>query len=157
MQHAVSTFCRIWFQFWIGKFLIKTQCIAVRFYLGYWKQPWFGPAGFENACIFCMCKRRVATKLKDDEFWSILAWKYLQEESENDFVTPNRTRGIVSISLREKNLLFLSEERSLFLLFHFPHHFAQWRQQLQNNRPFSWIFNAEYRWGPSCGNSWSWA
>ncbi len=63
LQHAITTFCHMQFQFWIGKFLIKMQQIAVRFYLGYWKQPWFGPAGFENTCIFRMCKRRVATQL----------------------------------------------------------------------------------------------
>jgi hypothetical protein len=65
LQHAVSTFCRMRFQYWIWKFLIKLQCIAVRFYLGYWKQPWFGPAGSENACIYRMCKPRVTTKLKE--------------------------------------------------------------------------------------------
>ncbi len=64
MWHTVSTLCCMQFQFWIGKFLIKTQQIAARFYLGYWNQPWFGPAGSENACVFCMRKRCVATKLK---------------------------------------------------------------------------------------------
>ncbi len=39
------------------------QRIAVRFYLGYFNQPWFGPAGSENACVFRMRKRRVATSL----------------------------------------------------------------------------------------------
>jgi hypothetical protein len=34
------------------------------FYLGYLNQPWFGPAGSENACVFRMPKQRVATKLK---------------------------------------------------------------------------------------------
>ncbi len=42
--------------FWIGKFLIKMQRIVVYFYLGYWNQPWFGQAGSEKACIFCMRK-----------------------------------------------------------------------------------------------------
>ena len=51
------------FRFRIGKFLIKTCRIAVRFYLGYQKQPWFGPGGSENACVFRMRKRRVATRL----------------------------------------------------------------------------------------------
>ena len=51
------------FRFRIGKFLIKTCRIAVRFYLGYQKQPWFGPGGSENACIFRMRKWRVATRL----------------------------------------------------------------------------------------------
>ncbi len=59
LQHAISTFCHMRFQFLIRKFLIKMQRIAVHFYLGYWNQPWFGPAGSENACIF----RRVATQL----------------------------------------------------------------------------------------------
>ena len=62
--HAVSTFRRMRFHFQIGKFLIKTCRIAVSFYLGYQKQPWFGPGGSENACIFRMRKRCVATRLK---------------------------------------------------------------------------------------------
>ncbi len=66
LRHAVSTFCRMQFQFWIGKFLSKMQCNAAHFYLGYWNQPWFGPAGSENACIFHMCKWRLATKLKSN-------------------------------------------------------------------------------------------
>ncbi len=65
LRHSVSTFCCMQFQFWIGKFLIKTQCIAVRFYLGYWNQPWFGQAGSENACIFRMRKWHVVTQLKN--------------------------------------------------------------------------------------------
>ncbi len=65
LQHAVSTFCCMQFQFWIGNFLIKLQCIAVHFYLGFWKQPWFGPAGSENACVFHMRKWHVATKFND--------------------------------------------------------------------------------------------
>jgi hypothetical protein len=39
------------------------QPITVHFYLGYQKQPRFGPAGFENAFIFCMHKWYVATEL----------------------------------------------------------------------------------------------
>ncbi len=65
LWHAVSIFCRMRFQFWIGKFLIKLQCIVLHFDLGYWKEPWFGPAGSENACIFHMRKRHVATKFND--------------------------------------------------------------------------------------------
>ncbi len=71
LQHAVSTFCRMRFQFWIGKLLIKKQHIAVHFYLGYWKQPWFGPAGSENAYIFCMRRRGVATQLYEPYFYPL--------------------------------------------------------------------------------------
>ena len=53
------------FHFQIGKFQIKMCRIAVRFYLGYQKQPWFGPGGSENACIFRMRERRVATWLNN--------------------------------------------------------------------------------------------
>jgi len=35
------------FCFQIGKFLIKTQCIALHFYLGLKNEPWFGPAVFK--------------------------------------------------------------------------------------------------------------
>ena len=62
--HAISTFRRMRFRFRIGKFLIKMCRIAVRFYLGYQKQPWFGPGGSENACVFRMRKWRVTTRLK---------------------------------------------------------------------------------------------
>jgi len=34
---------------------------ALHFYLGLKNQPWFGPAGSENACVFCMGKQGVAT------------------------------------------------------------------------------------------------
>jgi len=50
--NAVSTFLRMHFHFLAGKFLIKMQCIALSFYLGLKNEPWFGPAGSENACVF---------------------------------------------------------------------------------------------------------
>jgi hypothetical protein len=43
--------------------ILNRKLHLVRFYLGYWNQPWFGPAGSENACIFCMRKQFVATQL----------------------------------------------------------------------------------------------
>ncbi len=53
---ATRRFNFLQFQFWKWKFLIKMQCIAVHFYLGYWNQPWFGLAGSENVSVFRMCK-----------------------------------------------------------------------------------------------------
>jgi len=51
------------FCFKIGKFLINLQCLALCFYLGLKNEPWFGPVGSENACIFRMRKQHVATQL----------------------------------------------------------------------------------------------
>jgi hypothetical protein len=62
LRHAVSTFCRMWFQFWIGKFLKKTQSIAVRFYLGWtkWTLDWLRLLVFRYLWSSkCMHKRDV--------------------------------------------------------------------------------------------------
>ncbi len=60
LQHIALTYCRIQFKFSIETFLLEMQYIAVCFYFGYQKQPWFGP---ENSCIFCMQKWYVKTQL----------------------------------------------------------------------------------------------
>ncbi len=87
LPHAVSTFCRMQFQFWIGKFLIKTQRIAARFYLGYWNQPWFGLAGSENAFIFRTC----VSQLSFNDifvFYSILIFSNLMISQIMSFWSP---------------------------------------------------------------------
>ena len=52
--HVISTFWCMLFQFPIGIILIKTQYIALCFYLGYEKQPWFSIAGLENTWVYCI-------------------------------------------------------------------------------------------------------
>jgi hypothetical protein len=40
---------------------LKTQRIAVHFYLGHQKQAWFGLTRSQNAFVFCICKWLVTT------------------------------------------------------------------------------------------------
>ncbi len=66
LQHASSTFCRMRFQFWIGKFLIKMQCISVRHVFTLVIEINLGLA--QLALHFRICKQRVATKLNPGSF-----------------------------------------------------------------------------------------
>jgi hypothetical protein len=63
LQTLFQLFDACIFSFKKGKFILKMQLIADSFYLGYKKQPWFGPAGFENACNVHRRKQVVATQL----------------------------------------------------------------------------------------------
>ena len=63
------------FNFWIGIFLFKTQCIV---FLP-WLQPWFGWAGSDNACVFRMRKGCVATRLYNQLLYRLVLCQFHQK------------------------------------------------------------------------------
>jgi len=63
LQHAVSIFLSNTFSFSNRKIPNQNGIHSVAF-LPWFEKPWFGPAGYENAWAFYMCKWPVATQLK---------------------------------------------------------------------------------------------